>query len=43
VQSVLLVESRFTVNLNDLDVFNIVRIDPPDEVMLQSCAAEGLG
>jgi branched-chain amino acid transport system substrate-binding protein len=41
VQSVLIVESRPTSSPNDLDVFNIVQIDPADEAMLRSCAAEG--
>ncbi len=41
VQSVLIVESRNTVNPNDMDVFSIVQTDPPDEANLPSCAAEG--
>ncbi|HVC62231.1 MAG TPA: ABC transporter substrate-binding protein [Acetobacteraceae bacterium] len=43
VQSALVVDSRFTAIPNDMDVFAIVRIDPPSEAMLQSCAAEGHG
>ena len=43
VQSVLIVESRPTASPNDLDVFNIVQVDPPNESMLLSCAAEGHG
>ena len=41
VQSVLIVESRATVNPNDMDVFTILKIDPPDEAELMSCADEG--
>jgi len=41
VQSVLIVDSRFTADPNDLDVFRIAHIDPPSEALLQSCAAEG--
>jgi branched-chain amino acid transport system substrate-binding protein len=41
VQSVLIVESRATVNPNDMDVFKILKIDPPDEAELMGCAEEG--
>ena len=37
----LIVESRATVNPNDMDVFTILKIDPPDEAELMSCADEG--
>lgn len=40
VQSVLMVESRYTSSPTDMDVFKIIHIDPPDEAMLQPCAAE---
>ncbi len=43
VQSALVVDSQFTTSSNDMDVFEIVRIDPPDEAMLKTCAAEGHG
>jgi branched-chain amino acid transport system substrate-binding protein len=43
VQSVLIVDSRPTSSANDLNVFNIVQVDPPDEGILQTCAAEGHG
>jgi hypothetical protein len=38
---VLVVESRATVNPNDMDVFKILEIDPPDEAQLLACADEG--
>jgi branched-chain amino acid transport system substrate-binding protein len=41
VQSVLIVESRATVNPNDMDVFKILEVDPPDEAQLLACADEG--
>jgi len=43
VQSALVVDSQFTASPNDMDVFSIVRIDPPNEAMLKTCAAEGHG
>jgi branched-chain amino acid transport system substrate-binding protein len=41
VQSVLIVESRSTVNANDMDVFTIKQIDPPDEAQLMACSELG--
>ncbi|HET8997484.1 MAG TPA: ABC transporter substrate-binding protein, partial [Acetobacteraceae bacterium] len=41
VQSVLIVESRFTADPNDLDVFRIAHLDPASESLLMGCAAEG--
>jgi branched-chain amino acid transport system substrate-binding protein len=41
VQSVLIVESRSTVNPNDMDVFTIRQIDPPDEAALMTCTDLG--
>jgi branched-chain amino acid transport system substrate-binding protein len=41
VQSVLIVESRATVNPNDMDVFTIRHIDPPDEAQLMACSELG--
>ena len=43
VQSALVVDSQFTASPNDMDVFRIVRIDPPNEAILKTCAAEGHG
>ena len=43
VQSVLLIESRVTTNPNDMDVFNVLQIDPPNEAALQTCAELGHG
>jgi branched-chain amino acid transport system substrate-binding protein len=43
IQSVLVMDSRFTVNPNDLDVLNIVQVYPPDEANLDSCANLGHG
>jgi len=33
--------SRFTDKPNDLDVFNILEIQPPDEALLADCASLG--
>lgn len=41
VQSALIVESRPTTNPNDMDVFKIVEVFPPDEARLQTCADLG--
>ena len=41
VQSMLILNSRFTTDPNDMNVFDIVQVDPPDEAMLATCAAEG--
>ena len=41
VQSVLIVESRATVNPNDMVVFTIRHIDPPDEAQLMACSELG--
>lgn len=41
IQSVLIVENRFTADPNDMDVFHIAHIDPANPALLQSCAAEG--
>ena len=41
IQSVLIVENRFTADPNDMDVFRIAHIDPANAALLQSCAAEG--
>lgn len=41
VQSVLVLDSRFTADPNDMDVFNILKAVPADEAMLQTCTAEG--
>lgn len=43
VQSALVVDSQFTASPNDLDVFSIVQVDPPNEAMLESCANEEHG
>lgn len=43
VQSVLIVGSRPTDDPNDMDVFNIIEIDPADEALLASCASLGHG
>jgi len=39
VQSVLIINNRSTDKANDMDVFNIVEIQPPAEEQLESCAA----
>lgn len=41
VQSVLIVKSRHTEKPNDLDVFDIVDVEPADEALLASCADLG--
>jgi branched-chain amino acid transport system substrate-binding protein len=41
VQSMLIIDSRNTAEANDMDVFNIVQVDPPDEALFASCAALG--
>jgi branched-chain amino acid transport system substrate-binding protein len=41
VQSLLIIDSRFTDKPNDLDVFNIVEIQRPDETLLADCASLG--
>ena len=41
VQSALIVESLYTTRVNDMDVLRIVHVEPPDEAVLQTCAAEG--
>ncbi|HET7883105.1 MAG TPA: ABC transporter substrate-binding protein [Acetobacteraceae bacterium] len=41
VQSMLIIDSRFTDKPNDLDVFNIVEIVRPDEALLADCASLG--
>ena len=41
VQSALIVDSRFTAEENDMDVFRILKVDPPSEAALKSCADEG--
>jgi len=41
VQSVLIINNRSTDKANDMDVFNIVEIQPPSEELLESCAALG--
>ena len=41
VQSMLILASRYTANANDMNVFDIVQVDPSDEAMLASCAQEG--
>lgn len=41
VQSVLIMSNRVTDKPNDLDVFNIVEVQPPDEAQLASCASLG--
>lgn len=41
IQSVMVVESRFTADPNDMDVFRIAHVDPANPAMLESCAAEG--
>ncbi len=38
VQSMLIIDSRNTAQPNDMDVFNIVEIEPPDEALFVSCA-----
>ena len=43
VQSTLIVDSRFTASPNDMDLFNIVHVNPPNEALLRSCADEGHG
>jgi len=43
VQSVLIVGNRPTDDPNDMDVFNIIEIDPADEALLASCASLGHG
>jgi branched-chain amino acid transport system substrate-binding protein len=41
VQSVLILESRNTTSADDLNVFNIIAIDPPDEKSLMTCSELG--
>ena len=41
VQSLLIIDSRKTDKPNDMDVFNILEIQPPDEAQLESCASLG--
>ncbi|MGA3399009.1 MAG: ABC transporter substrate-binding protein [Acetobacteraceae bacterium] len=41
VQSALIVDSQFSVSPNDMDIFRIVQVNPPDEAVLQSCVTEG--
>jgi branched-chain amino acid transport system substrate-binding protein len=41
VQSFLIIDNRATDKPNDLDVFNIVEVQPPDEAQLASCASLG--
>ncbi|MBW4091469.1 MAG: ABC transporter substrate-binding protein [Proteobacteria bacterium] len=41
VQAMLVLESRFTVDAADRDVFNIVKSYPGSEAMLAACATEG--
>ena len=41
IQPLYVVESRFTVDAADRDVFSIVKTFPADEAMLATCAAEG--
>ncbi len=41
VQSLLIIDSRNTDKPNDMDVFNILEIQPPDEAQLASCASLG--
>ena len=41
VQSVLILSNRSTDKPNDMDVFNIVEVQPPDEAQLASCASLG--
>ncbi len=41
VQAMLILESRFTVDASDRDVFTILKSYPADEAYLASCAAEG--
>jgi len=41
IQSVLIVDSRFTDKPNDMDVLNIVQVDPADEANLETCANLG--
>lgn len=41
VQSLLIVDSRNTDTPNDMDVFNIVETQPPDEALFMTCVSEG--